>query len=518
VWRVTFLPILRRELSVAARRTATYRSRVIFGALAVGLVAIHFMFLPQTRLSGPQLFRFISWMGFVLCLLEGLRSTADSIALERREGTLGLLLLTDVRGYHVVLGKFSSSAMQSLTFIVSMLPAFSLPLLIGGVTAGECGRVTLALLVTLLFALCIGTFISTFTTGALTAFALGGIAVMASFLPSVFVVGLAKIHPLMVALGGPLLMFTNAPETNFDPHNFWLSTAFSGLICAALFVFAGLLLHYFPRLDAPQVVNAFQRWLRPDPGRAESWGGASARTSPGVWLAERTLPGRQMLWLLIIAGVITCFLIGCFAGKQAVACILVCELLFAFCIKLWLAAVAPLSLNASRRGGALELLLCTPLSSAELVRGQVDALYGYFLGPALVIAVGFTVAGVTGMSAGHNASGLRADGSPFAFGLFWFMLFVLDLHALAYTGLWNGLTHSRLDRAIAKTVFSVLILPWLTVIIPIVGCAGMVAWPIFWIYWSSEKLKQRFREEAVKHFSQGADESGWLPWSRTTAV
>lgn len=515
---MTFLPIVRRELSVAARRTATYRNRVIFGALAVGLVAVQFMFLPQTRLSGPQVFRMISWGGFILCLLEGLRTTADSISLERREGTLGLLLLTDVRGYHVVIAKFASAAIQSLTAIVAILPAFSLPLLIGGVTAGECWRLMFALLAGLFLALCLGTFVSTFTTCALTAFASASAALMAFTILPVALTSGPGVKQLLLGLGGPLRMFLSVPANAFNSQVFWIATAVSACTCAAVLALAGWLLHRFPQLDAPQMENAFQRWLRPDPARVESWGGASARTSPGVWLAERTLPGRQMFWLLIVGGLITCFSIGVFGGRQAVARIMVCELIFAIFIKLWLAAVAPLSLNASRRGGALELLLCTPMPSAEMVRGQVDALYGYFLGPALVVAVGFTVAGVLGMGLGHNDAGMRADGSPFACGLFWFALFILDLHALAYTGLWNGLTNARLDRAIAKTVFAVLILPWLTVIVPILGCLGMIGWPIFWIYWSSGKLKKHFREEAVKHFSQGADESGWLPWSRKTVV
>ena len=63
-----------------------------------------------------------------------------------------------------------------------------------------------------------------------------------------------------------------------------------------------------------------------------------------------------------------------------------------------------------------------------------------------------------------------------------------------------------------------LVLPWLTMIIPVIGCLGMIGWPVFWIYWSSGKLKKRFRDEAVKHFSTGADDSGWFPWSRKTGV
>jgi ABC-type Na+ efflux pump permease subunit len=201
---------------------------------------------------------------------------------------------------------------------------------------------------------------------------------------------------------------------------------------------------------------------------------------------------------------------------MAVPIILGCIVFFAFLIKLWLAAVAPLSLNSARRNGALELLLCTPVSPHDLVRGQVDALYGYFLAPALIIAGGFTVFGIVGLGLAQNAA-IGDDTWPMVYGVFWFVLAFLDFHALAYAGLWFGLTNARVDRAIAKTVFVVLLLPLITLVIPIAGLIGILAWPILWISWASGRLKKRFREEAAEHFSATADESGWFAVAATKA-
>ena len=213
-------------------------------------------------------------------------------------------------------------------------------------------------------------------------------------------------------------------------------------------------------------------------------------------------------------GAVVCFLIGWLANRGAVPMILLAEVFFAYLIKLWVAAVAPQSINMSRRSGALELLLCTPLTPQELVRGQVDALYNYFMLPALVIALGLPLAGVAGMSAAHPGVAMKDEIAFFALGLPWMFLFVLDFHALAYVGLWNGLTHARVDQAITKTVFAALILPWITVVIPIAGCVGMIGWPVFWMNWASKRLNNRFREEAATQFSVEGDKSGWLPWSR----
>ena len=146
----------------------------------------------------------------------------------------------------------------------------------------------------------------------------------------------------------------------------------------------------------------------------------------------------------------------------------------------------------------------------RVYRETVDALYGYFMGPALIVAVGHSIVGAVGMGIGGNPS-LGSDSSAFAYGLFWFAYFVLNLHALAYTGLWNGLTNARVDRAIGKTVFAVLLLPWITLVVPVIGCVGLIGWPIFWLYWSSDRLNKRFRAESVKQFAV-AEESGWLPW------
>jgi hypothetical protein len=319
-----------------------------------------------------------------------------------------------------------------------------------------------------------------------------------------------------VWLGGPVEMFLCVPDSTFsaDPGIFWRSALVCGALCIVMFIAACWLLERCPNLEVKHTESWWQRRLRPRIGRAESWGGGSARTSPAVWLAERTLPGQRVLWILVISGAMICFLVGCFAGRRAVSIILLCEVFFGYLIKLWLAAVAPQSLNASRRSGALELLLCTPMSPPELVRGQVDALYGYFIGPAAVSAIGFTIAGITGIGLAQNQGGISPDPSPLIFGIGWLISFLLDMHALAYMGLWFGLTNARLDRAIAKTVFTVLVLPWITLVVPFVGCLGLIGWPIFWINWASRRLNRRLREETATLFSVEAERSGWLPWVR----
>jgi ABC-type transport system involved in multi-copper enzyme maturation permease subunit len=85
-------------------------------------------------------------LGYVM--MAGIFQTADSISEEKREGTLGLLFLTDLKGYDVVLGKLASSSLHSFYTFLAVVPVMALPLLMGGMTVDEFWRVTLVLVVT----------------------------------------------------------------------------------------------------------------------------------------------------------------------------------------------------------------------------------------------------------------------------------------------------------------------------------------------------------------------------------
>lgn len=107
-----FLPIVERELRVAARRRATYWVRTAFGA---GAIAIGFFIWLDNRFSpanvfGQNLFAAFAGLSVFYCLTGGLRSTADCLSEEKREGTLGLLFLTDLRGHDVILGKLAATS------------------------------------------------------------------------------------------------------------------------------------------------------------------------------------------------------------------------------------------------------------------------------------------------------------------------------------------------------------------------------------------------------------------------
>ena len=97
---MTFLPIVERELRVAARRRGTYWTRVVAASIAIGAAVWMLTVSNLGRQESPSelsqsIFMMLSSFAFIYCLVAGARNTADCLSEEKRGGTLGLLFLTD---------------------------------------------------------------------------------------------------------------------------------------------------------------------------------------------------------------------------------------------------------------------------------------------------------------------------------------------------------------------------------------------------------------------------------------
>src|SRR5438105_5426656 len=108
------LPIVERELRVGARRRATHWLRAGFALMAI--IVGGFVYLANldstARQFAENLFGFLVFIAMLYCLFAGVRLTADCLSGEKREGTLGLLFLTDLRGYDVVFGKLAAGSIS----------------------------------------------------------------------------------------------------------------------------------------------------------------------------------------------------------------------------------------------------------------------------------------------------------------------------------------------------------------------------------------------------------------------
>ena len=165
---MTFLPIVERELRVAARRHSTFWVRLVLALAAIGIG--FFLYLAHAQMPAPtlgkEIFGGLGALALAYCLASGRRSTADCLSEEKREGTLGLLFLTDLKGYDVVLGKLAATSVSAFYGLLAVLPVMAIPLLMGGVTNGEFWRTVVVLVNTFLFSLTIGVFASVLSRDA----------------------------------------------------------------------------------------------------------------------------------------------------------------------------------------------------------------------------------------------------------------------------------------------------------------------------------------------------------------
>src|SRR6266516_2147759 len=157
-----FLPIVERELRAASRRRGTYWNRALAALSAILVFAgtVWFEGKVAPKELGKDVFYVLSGLFLLSSLVAGIRYTADCLSEEKREGTLGLLFLTDLKSYDVVLGKLAATSLDAFYGMLAIFPVMAIPLLAGGVAGAEFWRVTLVSLNNLLFSLAVGMFCS----------------------------------------------------------------------------------------------------------------------------------------------------------------------------------------------------------------------------------------------------------------------------------------------------------------------------------------------------------------------
>ena len=199
------MPVVRRELREGARRPFNYWLRVAGAAAGVAMLCvIHQSSDGNQAADGLRLFTGLHGMLLVLICVMVPAMSADCIAREKREGTLGLLFLTPLTPMGVVVGKGLVQAFRAFTLWLAVLPVIVIPFLSGGVTIGDvASAVTIEFCVTLL-CLAAGILASTLAKARATAFILA-----ASF-------GVAFVCLFGGLLGSVFLLQTSAPGQSVE--------------------------------------------------------------------------------------------------------------------------------------------------------------------------------------------------------------------------------------------------------------------------------------------------------------
>ena len=405
---MTVLPVIVRELRASARQPFTYSLRVLGAAalLLTGvLFGVRYGFEPTL---GRRLFTALHCTLFTAIWVLVPMLTADCISRERREGTLGLLFLTPLKGADIVVAKGLAQGLRAVTLGLAVLPVLTIPFLMGGVSYLEAALSVSVNVNAMCWALAAGLLASawskTWPQALLCALALACVSLVVLGT----VAGWVLLHG--INLGKPgwrLVHWDSASAAGFvlltNAAGFWsdiprwtsakgiawtlaLTTLFSLAVLTLVVLAAGARTRRSWREEPPP---RWQVWLErifctPVLWRVfyEGWMRRKLEHNPIGWLEQRTWSGRLVTWgwVAVLISVYTTVLTDrrFFWASNTI------QEFIAFLVACSLAASAAGSFRRERETGVLELLLVSPLGETQILSGRLRGLWGQFL-PAAVL-------------------------------------------------------------------------------------------------------------------------------------
>jgi ABC-type Na+ efflux pump permease subunit len=409
-------PVVQRELRETARRPLNAWLRLggaLGGVIVFCSVAAHSSF----AVVGAQLFSRIHLLllGLICGLVPAL--TADCIARERREGTLGLLFMTPLTASGIVLGKILAQTLRAVTLGLAVLPVLTIPFLYGGITWADVAGYLIIELCAAMLCLAAGVLASCLTDSRAIAFILAFLLMWAfvggarqfqnqrmmssarslgngSFRFSyVFAPGsgmwFRPPRPRIVGAGPyvPGATPVGLAARRWTPDMLTEDFVVAAIILLAALRFAGWCVErswqdkipsvrrqgWVRRYCTPLFVGWFARRMR-----------LTLERNPIAWLQQYSWKARLSKWgLCLLFLVLECRVID---GRQPDAIGgLVTALLVVLAAAYTFAGVN--GFLQEKKSGALELILISPLSVKQIIFGRVWGLWKQFL-PSLMLLVG----------------------------------------------------------------------------------------------------------------------------------
>jgi len=452
-------PIVGRELLVASRRRETQLIRFVTALTAIVVLAWMFIVMRMDNAPPHQfsqiIFGVIAGFAFFFCNLAGVRLTADTLSEEKRNGTLGLLFLTNLRGLDVVLGKMSACSLQAVFGLMAVAPVMMVPLLMGGVDPAEVGRMVGVLFVALFMSLSVG------------------MACSAQFKSSKTAIGTTFLVILILNFGIPVISIV------LDEYNYISSSDFEFLACfssGAMFPlafsggFSGNSPLFYQSISTALSVGivslGFSVWRaqrawqdrEAKPSAAAKMRPAEAisrRTklldkNPAYWLGARWRWRPLLVWMAVFVG----FMLWLWGLLENGRWWLDEEenLMTLWCtftgFKLWIASASCDRFREDRQQGSLEFLLATPLIYSDFSLGQARRLLWQFGWP-----LGLVLATVPFMMANSDS-----DSWPIYF--FGLGMLVADIWVMHFVGMQLSLTSRKPTYSGSGVALRILFLPW----------------------------------------------------------
>lgn len=500
------LPIVQRELLIASKGLGSWLWRWIVAIVAV-FFGVFWLFLnsgDSKAMQGDVFFVIMSWSCFTYCLLAGLWTTTDTLTREKTDGTLGLLFLTDLRGYDVVLGKMFSGSLRSFYGVLAVLPVLALPLLMGGVTNAQFWRTVFALLNILIFSLSCGIFFSaicrrtgqsifctlllllSITLAPLIYGWMGGTNEAFSLMSPAI-----AIYRAYVPLIGPAL-----PGLGWYPM--WIGCGLFTSIC-----FLVLASWIVPKSwQDREVTYRNKHSLVKNVNSPRS---LNLDSNPVSWLVNRNASMRQSRVFLVLYIAVAWLAITAYSALEGRVepPVIITGISLLWLGSLWfridLTRHTVSSISEAKECGALEQILVTPMDERQFRRGHFRAMVSFWIWPliSLIMAPIFFIflqalmhpemLDESGLIFGITFLGLMVVGLPV-------LSFFLDIFALYFSGCWFALRNHSFGKAFWKTFGFVYLLP--TVGSIFLCFIGQFAWLVtgtIFIVWPLTSLQGNFR-------------------------
>ncbi len=418
---VNVWPVIVREVRVQARQKFTYTLRMLGAAAVLGSLvswALSHGLLPG---QGGHIFVYIHctllWAIWILVPL----STADCVSREKREGTLGLLLLTSLKASDIVLAKGLAHGLRALTLWLAALPVVVIPFLMGGLpwqsVALSCAinfsSIALALAASVLASsfcrerhrsLVLALMLAFFLIVAYGVVLMAGIFIgFGSYVPGLAQRFWDNLPSLENMVAGSLIMVSGADDIWAKAASSFAPAAQRGALIGLTGVSAlTLLTAYGLMLIAARSIS--RRWQEQSrSARVEKlerifctpvlwtsllrrWMRWKLNRNPIGWLEQRTWSGRLVMWswLAVLVGFYSTVVSS---GGFYLHNFQPIQVALAWLLMVSLAATASGSFRRERESGVLELLLVSPLNSWQIIMGRVRGMWAQFT-PAVALLIG----------------------------------------------------------------------------------------------------------------------------------
>jgi hypothetical protein len=509
---MTFLPVAERELRVAARKRGTFWVRISAALVALVIAGLFLVFalFPPFAMSpqslGGGLFATLTWIGLVVSLSAGLFFTSDCMSEEKREGTLGFLFLTDLKGYDVVIGKLLATSLRGFYALLAVLPILALTLTMGGITGTQFWRTSLALVNALVASLASGLFVSTLSRDSQKA--LGGTLLLLLFwtaggpaIDSFIAFANGNAFAPLASFASPGYVFVTAQSLGWS--SFWTGLLANQAIAWLLLALSCLLVPRTWQEKPSKTAVSGGSW-----SRSIRYGGPRRRidVNPVLWLTCREGWQAVTFWLLVVVQTVG-FLLTFTGDDNSVFWFLWSYLSGGVVLLLYLGTASQSCrfFIDARRSGLVELLAATPLTERQVVYGHWRALLRMF-GPALALCLITQMAGTflvqqkvwnqiarfptttTPATASTNTTFSTASNSmvistttqggfsstiatasrempgtvvALVFSAATTLTTLANLAALSWFAMWMGMTSRSSNLATLKSILFVQIIPWI---------------------------------------------------------